>query len=98
MDEIEVLLARRLSRGKGKFKSKLPLIYFKYNKVGHFATKCPNRGKDDINDKKDYKYGKNKDYKEKGKKSCYIYKEEHTKSSSNDDKYLIWFMLQSIKI
>ena len=36
MDEIEALLARRLPRGKRKFKGKLPLIYFKCNKDFHF--------------------------------------------------------------
>ena len=30
LDEIEAVLARRLLRGKWKFKAKLPLIYFKY--------------------------------------------------------------------
>jgi hypothetical protein len=43
IDDIEALLARRLSRGKDKFKGKLPLIYFKCDGVGHFVGKCPNR-------------------------------------------------------
>lgn len=30
-----------LKRGFGKYKGKLPLKYFNYGKVGHFATKCP---------------------------------------------------------
>lgn len=45
LDEIEVFLTRRLSRGKGKF----PFIYFKSNEVDHFATKYSNRGKSDRN-------------------------------------------------
>ena len=42
LDEIEAFFARRLSRGKGKYKVKLPLICFKCNEVGHFAAKSPN--------------------------------------------------------
>ena len=36
-------MARRLLRGKVKFKGKLPIIYFSCNKIGHIAARCPNR-------------------------------------------------------
>ena len=64
-DDIEAFLTRILSRGKGKFKGKLSLICFKYNEVGLFVDKNPNKSKSDRNDKKDHKYKKNKDYKDK---------------------------------
>lgn len=97
MDEPETLLARRLSRGKGKYKGKLPLICFKCNEVGHFAAKYPNRNTSDKNDKKNFKYRKNRDYKDKGKKSCYIAEEEHTESNSNDDKGIVEIVYVAIK-
>lgn len=97
IDDSEAFLARRLSKGKDKFKGKLPLIYYKHNEVVNFAAKCHNRSKSDINDKKYHKYKKNKDYKDKGKKSCYIVEEEHTESSSDDEKEAIEMVYVSIK-
>ena len=80
MDKIEASIIRRLLRGKGIFKCKLTLFCFKCNEVGHFASKCLNISKRDINDKRDYKYKKNEDYKDKGKKFHYIAEKDHTES------------------
>ena len=81
MEQLEALLARRLHRGKGKFKGKLPIICFNCNEVGHIVTRCTQ--------KKDYKecntYGREdckRDYKDKGKK-CYIVEEN---SDDHDDE------------
>ena len=49
VDQLEALLARRFHRGKGKFKGKLPIIYFNCNEVGHIVARCP--------EKKNYKGG-----------------------------------------
>jgi hypothetical protein len=67
----------------------MPLIFFKFNEVGHFIAKCPNRSENDRNDKNDFKYRKDGDYNDKGKKSCYIAEEEYTKSSFDDDKEVV---------
>ena len=40
IEKLEALLARRFHRGKGKFKGKLPIIYFNCNEVGHIAARC----------------------------------------------------------
>ena len=83
IEQLEALLARRFHIVKGKFKGKLPIIYFNCNEVGHIAARCTQ--------KKTYKEGskyKNrkeddgKDY--KGKKSCYIADEQD--SNENDDE------------
>ena len=82
VEQLEALLARRFHRGKGKFKGKLPIIFFNCNEVGHIAARCTQ--------KKNYKEGnkyKNKreddsrDYKDKGKR-CYIVEEDF---DENDD-------------
>ena len=40
---------------------------------------------------------KKKYYKDKGMKSCYIYKEEHTKTSLDDDKEVVEMVYVAIK-
>ena len=40
VDQLEALLARRFQRGKGRYKGKLPIIYFNCNEVGHIAARC----------------------------------------------------------
>lgn len=42
-EEFEALLARRLPRGKGKYKGKLPLKCFNCDKIGHMASNCPDK-------------------------------------------------------
>lgn len=42
-EEFEALLARRLPTGKGKYKGKLPLKCFNCDKIGHIASKCPEK-------------------------------------------------------
>ena len=71
VDQIGALLARRFHWGKGKFKGKLPIMCFNYNEVNHIATRCPEkknyRGGDKYKSRRDED---NKDYKDKGNKSC----------------------------
>ena len=84
MDQLEALLARRFHRGKGKFKGKLPIIYFNCNEVGHITARCP--GKRNFKGNDNYKGRKSEDrreYKDKGKK-CYIAGEGD--SNENDDE------------
>ena len=37
IDELEALLARRFHKGKGKYKGKMPIIFFNYYEVGHIS-------------------------------------------------------------
>ncbi|MDF3680824.1 hypothetical protein P3S38_27995, partial [Enterobacter hormaechei] len=40
LEVIEALLGRKYSRGRGKFKGKVPLIYFSCEEIGHIAARC----------------------------------------------------------
>ena len=44
--ELEALIARRIPRGRGKYKGKLPMICNSCNKVGHIATRFHDRRQD----------------------------------------------------
>lgn len=81
--ELEALLARRFHGGKAKYKGKLPIICFNCNEVGHIAARCSKKKNNRSGDKFRSKIDENnKDYKDKGKISCYIIEEE-----SNEDSY-----------
>ena len=93
-DELEALMARRLGRGKRKYKGKLPIICCPCKKFGHISTRCLDR--EDNDERKERKYKgrrddrdnkKNKDYKQKGKKYCYTIEEEiDTEFEGNDEE------------
>ena len=48
---------KRLKKGSGKYKGKLPFKCFNYGRIGHFANKCPHKGKDQTcDDEEKYKH------------------------------------------
>ena len=81
------MLARSYPKGKGKYKGKIPLIYFSCEEVTHIVVRFPNRENKDerkhkkYKGKKDFKYYK--DYNDKGKISYFIVKDSN---SSEDDE------------
>ena len=84
-------MLRRFHRGKGK----IPIMCFNCNEVGHIVARCP--------EKKNYRGGgkyksrrdeDNKDYKDKGKKSCYIAEEEIKDGSDNHDDEVVYVAMK----
>jgi hypothetical protein len=48
---------KRLKNGSGKYKGKLAFKCFNYGRIGHFANKCPHKGKDHTcDDEEKYKH------------------------------------------
>ena len=69
MDVTEEFFLRRLKKGSGKYKGKMPFKCFKCGKICYFASKCPHKQKSQTsNDEENYtfkKYNKEAKYKRK---------------------------------
>ncbi|MDF3675370.1 hypothetical protein, partial [Enterobacter hormaechei] len=87
LEVVEALLARKYSKGRGKYKGKVPLIYFSCEEIGHIAAWClKNKNKDEMKGhkcigKKDFK-----SFKDKGKKTCFMAKDSNDSNDEEEDE------------
>ena len=87
------MLAKKYSRSRGKYKGKIPLIYFLCKEIGHIAARFPNKKKKDVkkghkcNNKKDFK--NHKSFKDKGKKTCFM-----AKDSDNSEDEIVYIVVK----
>ena len=83
---------KKLKKGTGKYKGKIPLICFNCGKIGYFANKCPYPKKEESDDERTFKNQKkiqtkdnNKFYK---KKKMFFTQEKSTSSEESEEKEL----------
>jgi hypothetical protein len=99
LDEEEVNFIRKLKKGSGKYKWKLPFKCFNSRKVGHFSSKCPYPNQEESDDEETQNHkeytkrktrSKNKFYKKK--KNVYFKEDSSSSYMSEDDKTELLFM------
>ena len=88
-NEEEANFVRKLKRGTGKYKGKLPLKCFECGRINHFASKCPYKGNPNSDDKNNYKTNRSfqrhkKENNGRTVKSKNLYSKEDSSSSDDD--------------
>jgi hypothetical protein len=80
---------KKLKKGTGKYKGRIPLIYFNYEKIGHFANKCPHPKQEESDDERTFKYQKKRKNNDKKKfykkKKTFFTQEDNSSSKENEE-------------
>jgi hypothetical protein len=83
-DEIEAKFVKRLKKGLGKYKGKLPLKCFNCGNIGHFANKFPHKRNDQTFDDEEKHKHKNF-FKENKKKSLCVNNDDDPSDDEDND-------------
>ena len=84
-DDEEALFMKKLERGIGKYKGKLPLKCFNCGRIKHFASKCPYPKQDDSEEReasKNFKKGKIRNKKKFNEKKNIVYTMEDSEDEN----------------
>jgi hypothetical protein len=89
-DAEEANFVRKLKRGSGKYKGKIPFKCFNCGEVGHFVAKCPYAKNRNSNEKEDssfknYKKGKTEKRRKFYRQKKNLYTNEDNNSSDDSD-------------
>ena len=94
---MEARFIKKLEKGRtGKYKGKLPLKYFNYGRIGHFASKCTYPKQDDSDERETSKFKKGKTGNKKKsyerKKIVYTMEDSEDANTSEDEETWILFV------
>jgi hypothetical protein len=98
----EANYARKLKRGSGKYKGKLPFKFFNCGEVGHFVAKCPyakikNNNKEEDSSFKRYKKGNTENRRKFYRQRKNLYTNEDNNSSDDIDNEMKEILFKALE-
>ena len=88
-EEVEKFM-KKLKKGTGKFKGKLPCKYFHCGKVGYFSNKCPYPKQEESDYERTFKENKKRKTKDKmnfyKNKNNFYFKDDNNSSNESEEE------------